>query len=1032
VFLSSAENSALTGIRSKMNFSSGVKSSQLFNLPPRQFGQKFSINFSLFCILFFTLIKSNIKKLSEVHFSVVFYQMKLRIYLLAAAILLSGFTFVSAQNFESRDVPKFDFYTRQPYRENVPRPQKILRFDVGDFHTTYAQMEKVIEEIAKAAPDRVRIFDIGLTKEHRMQYLVAISAPENIARLDEIKANNARLIDPRRTSAVEANPIIQNNPLICWMAYTIHGNESASFEAMMQVIYQLAASNEPQTLDILKNTVTLVLTGENPDGHERFVTWYNSVATGNADRNALEHREPWSVFGRSNHYRFDLNRDNIATTQIETKNMQNAFFEWNPQIFVDHHGQPSQYFFPPAALPINPNLPQPVTNKWLDVFGRANAASFDAQKWDYYVRDIFDLFYAGYWDSFPSLNGATGMTYETDGGGFKGLRWTRDDGTIVTLRSAIAKHYVASMTTLETAARNRAARLQDFYDFRRQAMEDARRERMKKIVIIPTNDPVKTADMMEVLQRMKIEISVANSSFNSTTAHSYDQKNAPAAPKTFPAGSFVIDLNQPQTTLIKALLEQETAQDEAFVRDNMERFRRNEMRGKGQPKEDYGFYDITAWNLPLAFGIEAYWTEDAGTVSNSSPLTQEYLNRLKTGGVSGRAQIAYVIPYDTDGAGVLALRLLKEGFRVNVSTKTLNAAGRNWKRGTFVVRVTRNPESVHEAVSRLARELGVNVTAVNTGFNEEGDNGVGGENVVPLQNPKIAMVADEGVDQTSYGSIWWTLDRYGIEFTPLTINNIRSGALKNYNVLIMPNGSPGRYFSAFGSGGVSGLKNWISEGGTLIAVKGAAVFTALKDVNLTSSKLVGSEDDEEKGQVPEEEIIDKRKEAETRPSPKPTPEGRTAPQVQEPAQPQELKFDKADGVPPVLPPIASPSANAGAVPEGIPGAVMRSTVDRTHYLTYGVEQETLPVLLASGYFFRISREGTNALLFEQNPKRPLTISGFVWEGNTERLLRGTAYVIDESQGAGHVILFAEEPFFRGIFRSTTRLFFNSILFNRTF
>lgn len=1005
----------------------------IFSVAQSGISDKFVPYFSrLFSILPFLSNKSNIKKLAEVHCSVTFYQMKNKIFLLAAALLFVCLTTAAAQNYESKDVPKFNFYTRGPYRENVPRPQTVLRFDVGDFHTTYAQMEKVIEEIAKAAPDRVRIFDIGLTKEHRMQHLVAISAPENIARLDEIKANNARLTDPRRTSATDANSIAQNNPLIAYMAYTIHGNESASFEAMMQVVYQLAASNEPQTLDILKNTVTLILTGENPDGHERFVTWYNSVAMGNPDRNALEHREPWSIWGRYNHYRFDLNRDNIASTQIETKNMQKAFFEWNPQVFVDHHGQPSQYFFPPAALPINPNLPQPVTNKWLDVFGRANAASFDANKWDYYVRDIFDLFYAGYWDSFPSLNGATGMTYETDGGGFKGLRWTREDGTIVTLRSAIAKHYVASMTTLETAAGNRAARLRDFYDFRRNAMEDARREKMKRIIIVPHGDPAKTADMIENLQRMKIEVSVANSSFNSSTAHSYEQKNAPAAPKTFPAGSFVIDLNQPQKVLIKALLEQDTPQDEAFVRDNMERFRRNEMRGKSQQKEEYGFYDITAWNLPLAFGVETYWTEDSGALSNAVPVTQDLLNNLKTGSVSGRAQIAYIIPYETDGAGVLALRLVKEGFRVAVSTKPLNATGRNWKRGTFVVRVTRNPEGVHEAVARLARELGVNVTAVNTGFNEEGDNGVGGENVFSLQNPKIAMVADEGVDQTSYGSIWWTLDRYGIEFTPLTINNIRSGALKNYNVLIMPNGSAGRYFSAFGASGVSGLKNWISDGGTLIAVKGAAVFTALKDVNLTSSRLVGSDDDEEKGKATEQEDVDKRKQAETSASPKPTPAGKTPAQTPETPQPQELKFDKADGAPPILPPIASPSANAGNVPEGIPGAIMRATVDRTNYLTYGVEQETLPVLLASGYFFRISKEGTNALLFEQNPKRPLTISGFVWEGNTERLLKGTAYVIDESQGAGHVILFAEEPFFRGIFRSTTRLFFNSILFNRTF
>jgi hypothetical protein len=943
------------------------------------------------------------------------------------------FTFVclaSAQFAFSQTEEKFDFYMRGAYRAEVPRPQTILRYDVGNFHTTYAQMERVIEAIAKAAPDRVKVYDIGETNEHRMQHLVAISSPENIARLDQIKANNARLIDSRTTSATDANTIAQNNPAIAWMAYTIHGNESASFETMMQVVYQLAASNEPQTLDVLNNTVTLVLTGENPDGHERFATWYNSVATGNADRNALEHREPWSVYGRLNHYRFDLNRDNIAATQTETQNMQRAFFEWNPQVLVDHHGQPAQFFFPPAALPINPNLPQPATNNWLDKFGRANAIAFDQNKWDYYVRDIFDLFYPGYWDSFPALNGAIGMTYETDGGGFKGLRWTRDDGSIATFRSAIAKHYVASLTTLETLAKNRAARLQDFYDFRRTAINEVAREKLKRIIISPEKDAGKTAELIKVLQLARIEVKVSNASFSSNSAHGFMQNNAPGATKTFPAGSYIIDLNQPQKRIIKALLEQDTPQDKAFVDDNMARFRRNERRGSSANKEDYGFYDITAWNLPLAFGIDAFWTEDAGNLS-ANIVTPEFLEQAKQGSVSGRAQIAYIIPYQSDGAGALALRLLKEGFRVAVATKTLTAGGRNYNRGTFVVRVTRNADTIHEAVSRLARELGVNVFAVNTGFNETGDTGVGGENVVSLQSPKIAMVADEAVEQTSYGSIWWTLDRYGVEFTPLTINNIKSGALKNYSVLIMPNGAAGRYFGALGASGVTALKQWISGGGTLITVKGASVFAALKDVGLTTSKLVGSEDDADKDKVPEEKVIDKRKEVESEPSPSPTPKTKKSP-VSEPLPAQELKFDKADGAPPVLPPIASPSANAGKVPEGIAGAIFRATVDRTTYLTYGIEDDELPVLLASGYFFRFSKDGTNAILFEPKPKKPLTLSGFVWEGNTEKLLQGTAYVIDEPTGAGHVILFAEEPFFRGIFRSTTRPFFNSMLFNGTF
>ncbi len=951
--------------------------------------------------------------------------MKIKSIWLAVFFCFGLFSGISAQTEE-----KFDFYTRGEYRAEVPRPQAVLRYDVGDMHTTYAQMEQYISAVAKAAPDRVRIFEIGLTNEYRMQHIVAISSPQNIARLDDIRAANARLTDPRTTNAADANLIIQNNPAIAWMAYTIHGNESASFEAMMQVIFQLSASNEQTTLDILNNEVTLIITGENPDGHERFVTWYNSVATGNADRFAIEHREPWSIYGRLNHYRFDLNRDNIAATQKETQNMQKALFEWNPQLVVDHHGQPSQYFFPPTALPINPNLPQPVTNRWMDIFGRANAAAFDRNKWDYYNRDIFDLYYPGYWDSMPSLNGAIGMTYETDGGGFKGLRWTRDDGSIVTLRSAIAKHYVASMTTLETLAKNKTQRLQDFYDFRRNAL--AENDKMKRIVIIPDKDPVKTAEMMEVLQRARIEIKVANTAFTSTTAHSYDRKNAPTENKSFPAGAFIIDLNQPQKKLIKAWLEQDTPQDDAFVRDEMAKFRRNEMRGKSAVKEDYRFYDITAWNMPLAFGIDAYWTEDAGNV-NSKAVTPEYLTNAKTGSVSGRAQIAYIIPYETDGAGAMAIRLMKEGFRVNCAIRTMNAGGRNWNRGTFVVRVTRNPDSIHEAINRLAKELGVNVTAVNTGYAEEGDTPVGGENVYSLTQPRIAIVADEGVDQTSYGSLWWTLDRYGIQFTPMSINNIKGGGLKNYNILIMPDGSPGRYFGAFGKGGIDGLKDWIANGGTLITVRGASVFAALKDVGMTSSKLVGSEDDEEKGKTSDDENIDKSGDSQTKPAPSPsTKKTDSKRQETETVSPQELKSDKQDWQPPVLPPIASPSANAGKVPEGIPGAIMRATVDRTTYLTYGLEQDELPVLLSSGYFFRYSKEGTNALIFESKPKKPLTISGFVWEGNTEKLLKGTAALIDEPTGAGHLILFADDPFFRGIFRSETRPFFNAILFNGTF
>ncbi|HYE65450.1 MAG TPA: M14 family zinc carboxypeptidase [Pyrinomonadaceae bacterium] len=937
-----------------------------------------------------------------------------------------------------RDDSRFDFYARGPYSESVPRPQSILRFDVGEFHTNYALMEQVINAIAQAAPERVRITDIGLTNEHRMMHLIAISAPENIRRLDQIKANIARLADPRTLPAQEAQRLINETPLIAWMSYTIHGNESASFETMMQVVYQLAASNEPATLDILRSCVVLINVCANPDGHERFVTWYNSFGIGNPEPLSGEHREPWSVYGRVNRYRFDLNRDNMASTQVETRNMQRAYLEWNPQVAVDHHGQPAQYFFPPAALPVNPNLPPEATARWLNTFGRANAAQFDSRQWDYYVRDVFDLFYPGYWDSWPSLQGATGMTYETDGGGFKGLNWKRDDDTIVTLRSAIAKHYVASMTTLETAARNRAARLSDYYEFRRSAIEEGRTEKIKRFVLLPGRDPGRAAELVEVLLRAGIEVSVAREPFRSRSARGYLGTGAATA-RDFPAGAYVIDLAQPQKRLAKALLEPETVPDEAFVREQLARFARNERRGKSAAKEDYGFYDITAWSLPLAFGVEAYWAEDAGDLRAGVRLREGEAAKEAAQVSAARASIAYIIPYDRNGAASLAYRLQREGFKVAVATRTLNAGGRDWPRGTMVVRVSRNPESLHEALARLARETGVEVTAVNTSFNETGETGIGSANVISLRRPNIIVLADEPVSQTSYGAIWYLFDRAGVDFTPMTIANIKRAELDRYNVIILPDGSPSQYFAAFGKGGVDALRGWVERGGTLVCLKGAAVFATLKDVNFTSSRLVGSTEDEQK----------KEDKQEPKPSASPdTPDASAAPSTDQSAAVRDQRprrqsateqvraevgqTEKLEGAPPVIPPIVSPSARPGEVPEAVPGAIMRATVDRTTPLTYGYEDAMLPVLIDSAYFFRPSKEGTNAIIFKSDKDQPLRIAGFTWPNNTEKLLRDTSYLIEESLGRGHVVLYAEDPNFRGFWRVTTRLFFNSFLFQPTF
>ena len=357
---------------------------------------------------------------------------------------------------------------------------------------------------------------------------------------------------------------------------------------------------------------------------------------------------------------------------------------------------------------------------------------------------------------------------------------------------------------------------------------------MKRSSSLPDKDPVKAAELIELLRRSKIEVKVAAARIQFDDGTYLYGKELGGRDADFPAGSYIVDLNQPQRILIKSILEQDTPQDKAFVDDNMARFRRNQMSGTGQSKEDYGFYDITAWSLPLAFGLDAYWTEDAGG-KRRTRVTDESIAAAKRGNYPGRASIAYIIPYETDRPAQDDQTAAAGLSQWRSRQSTLNAGGRNWPRGTFVVRVSRNPETIHDAVAKLAIELGVNVVAANSGFPDEGDTGVGGEAVISLRMPKIAMVADEAVDQTSYGSIWWTLDRYGIPFTPMTVSAIKDGGLSDFNVLIMPDGSAGRYHGAVRCGRRRRLsRNLLPNGGTVITVRGASVFAALKDVGLTS------------------------------------------------------------------------------------------------------------------------------------------------------------------------------------------------------
>ncbi|MGH7505356.1 MAG: M14 family zinc carboxypeptidase, partial [Longimicrobiales bacterium] len=183
----------------------------------------------------------------------------------------------------------FDFYASGDYREGVPRPEQVLGYPIGSWHTTYGRMERFLVALSSAVPERVRVFDYGMSIERHTMHLVAIGSESSIGRLEAIRSGLALLADPRQTTAADADAIIADLPVVVWLNAANDGNETAAFEAVMQVAYQLAAGEDPRTQAMRQDALVLINLAHNPESHERMVAWYNAFVAGDPDPAAMEH-----------------------------------------------------------------------------------------------------------------------------------------------------------------------------------------------------------------------------------------------------------------------------------------------------------------------------------------------------------------------------------------------------------------------------------------------------------------------------------------------------------------------------------------------------------------------------------------------------------------------------------------------------------------------------------------------------------------------------------------------------------------------
>jgi hypothetical protein len=804
-------------------------------------------------------------------------------------------------------------------------------------------------------------------------------------------------------------------PAVAWMNHANDGNESAAFESAIQTSYQLAAGTDETTRVILDRLVTIVNPAHNPESHERFVAWYNAAQVGpagTADPHAAEHHAPWGMSTNNNHYQIDLNRDAFLISQPETAALVKAFGEWNPVLFIDHHGQTKNMFFPPPAEAINLNVTKNQTD-WMERYGTAIGDAFDRQGWSYYRRGRFDLFFAGFWDSWPTLNGSVGLTFETDGGGSKGLAWEREDGTVLTLRDGVVHHHTGTMASLRITAEGKDRRLRDLYQYKKSAIEEGQRDAMKQVVLLPGRDESRAALLVNVLRLQRIEVHRTTAPITLAKTHGYF--GGTAAARDVPFGAYVVPMAQPQKRLAKALLEIEPGFKEEFLKEEERKKRRAELVGQ-RPRD--GFYDTTAWSLPLLFGVEALWAEDAVAAGSLKLVTGDAAWSPRspimaaTGFDPGR--YGYLFSGDSYGAMTLTAQLLREKMNVAVATEPFRIADSEYARGAIIVRTERNPVTMPERLRALAAEAGVVIRPLDSARVQQGKD-LGEDPVVELRHPRMAVVTDEPTDDRSYGATWFTLEqRLGLPFTALKTEQVRNADLARYNVIVLPHGAPGPYQDLLGEAGVAKLRRWMQDGGTLVLLKGAAALGTRKGVEWTASTL-------------------KRHEATIRlffEEEKDTPK----PETKDPkAETKDQKADdkkKAEGAG-----LQTGPADAADKPltrdmdlVRTPGAILRVKVDPEHWLGFGYDRDTAATV-QSNYAFTLSKTAVHVAAFPGEDQ--LELGGFVWP-EARKALAKSLFAWIEPTGRGQAIFFAEDPNFRASQLSTLRLFFNAVVLGPSF
>ncbi|MDY0956014.1 M14 family zinc carboxypeptidase [Stenotrophomonas rhizophila] len=662
---------------------------------------------------------------------------------------------------------------------SIPTPQQFLGYEIGSRYTRHDQLVAYFNELAKHS-DKIKVEQIGSSYEGRPLVIATVTSAQNQQQLETLRRQHVTLADPAQPLSAAGN-----SPVVVWLGYSVHGNETSSGEAALLTAYYLVASRSADTAQWLQQAVVLFDPAQNPDGRDRAASWHNAYASSpaSADPADKEHVEPFPQ-GRTNHYFTDLNRDWLALTQQDTRPKIAYFHRWYPNVQIDFHemGKDSTYYFEPSPASMHSPLLPASSYAFNKTLAKYHAQALDALGSLYYTGENFDNFSPVYGSTYPDFHGAVGVTVEQASS--RGRVQESVNG-LLTFPFTIRNQVATGLGTLRGAVTERDGLLKLQKEFFQSALKQAGQQPVKAFVFGDAHDPGLTAKLLDLLLQHQITVEAL-----STAVTVEGQRFEPGS-------AYVVPTAQPQFRLVHSIF------------------------ADTPPIKGDVFYGSTSYAIAPAYGVA--FAGSRSRIGGGQRVTA--VAPAQGGVVGGQAGYAYVLDWRDYNASRALYALQARGLLTRAAFQPFTAATADgeqaFARGSVVIPVAGQPlagAALLAAVDEAARAAGMRVQALASGQSRSGID-LGSDSVKALRKPAVALVMGEGVSATEIGSAWFVLDQQvqlpASKLDPAQLGKVE---LDRYTTIVLAGGT----YTGVDAAAVAALKRWINAGGSLVTYGTAA------------------------------------------------------------------------------------------------------------------------------------------------------------------------------------------------------------------